>query len=73
MLDYASAATVRTGIGILCYPSDQVELVKALPEDPNSKSNGLLIIGIPLRRSAIADSVTRITSELDILRAAIPH
>ena len=67
--DHTSFAAAGQGIGVICYPSDRVEVKATRDRNPFSKTpNNLLIVGIPLKRSVISDAVGQIAGEIDRLR-----
>jgi 5-methylcytosine-specific restriction endonuclease McrBC regulatory subunit McrC len=72
VLAYTSFSTTQRGIGIICYPSNHVEVKSTIFRNPaNNASNELLIVGVPLRRAAIGDAVSHIAGEIDALRRTV--
>ena len=69
VLAYTRHTLAGKGIAVICYPSDHVELKTTDLHDPSTGAENLLIVGVPLKRSAIPDAVTQIANKLDTLRA----
>ena len=72
VLAYTSFASTGRGIGVICYPSDQVEMKSTNLRNPlNNELNKLLIVGIPLKRSIIPDAVAIVGREIDTIRVGL--
>ncbi len=70
VLEYTSSAPAGKGIGVIGYPSGQVEVKTTLRRNPsNNAPTSVIILGLPLKRSIIPDAVSQIVAEIDSLRA----
>jgi hypothetical protein len=69
VLAYTSFGPAGRRLGVICYPSDQVEVKPSNFRDPlNDTSSKSFIVGIPLKRSVIQDAVAEIAAKIDALR-----
>lgn len=68
VLAYTSFSGESSKIGVLCYPSNQVETKMTDIRSPlNDASNRLLIVGIPLRRSVVNEAVLALRQQFETL------
>jgi hypothetical protein len=67
--EYFSFAVTDHSLGLICYPSDQIEVnCTVSTKEANYASGDKLVVGIPLKRSVIPDAVGLITAEIDRIR-----
>jgi hypothetical protein len=70
VLAYTSFAKTSKKIGIICYPSPEVEIKSTRFRNAlNDATSRILVVGIPLKRSVIPQAVRQIASEIDEIRA----
>lgn len=69
VLAYTSFAEAGKKIGIICYPSSDIEIkTTRFKNGLNGASNEILIIGIPLKRSVIPEAVRSIAIKFETVR-----
>ena len=69
VLAYTSFTTTGEKLGIICYPSNEIEIKTTRFKNAlNDASNRVVIVGIPLKRSVIPDAIRQIASKIDWLR-----
>ncbi len=69
ILAYTSFGKDDSKLGVLCYPSYQVETKLTQYRNPfNDATNQVLIAGIPLRRSIVTDAVQTLLEDLQFTR-----
>ena len=75
ILAYSAFSKTNNKFGILCYPSDKLEIKRTIFKNGiNEIDNVILILGIPLKREIINDSKRLLIQELyDIETTTLPN
>ncbi len=72
VLAYTSFTPRGEKLGIICYPSNAVEVKATRFVDAyNGSTNRLLTVGIPLKRNVIPEAVSSLKKEVDDYRVRI--
>lgn len=72
ILAYSAFSKTNNKFGVLCYPSDKLEIKRTTYKNViNEVNNEVLILGVPLKREIINDSKKLLINELFKIESAI--